>query len=317
MAELNGELYVGLMAFLEAEGMRFDITPGYSDIVLRQRVGEERFQAFCHTMDDVRDGIRPIHDGYAQFQSVQDANTLMSAQADALLACNVGTIEVSGVLALEGGRVGELGCYSGSVLRHLAQRKPQVRFTGFDRLPELLDASLTIAPPNCDFQVWDYQSSPRVEEFKFDALFGTFCIDFETHVQATIEAEHFVLEVNRVVADCAAAFAHWRGVVMDGGCCTVALRLGTVHAFSGACQAAWLTGWEVDFVRSRVVRAGGEQFPILAMSAGAPQQSSTALLHEVIEGWERMHADIFAPPSIALPVPSRALKRDRQQSISK
>lgn len=317
MAELNGELYAELMDFLKTEGMRFDLPPGYSDFVLRQRVGEERFQAFCRTMDDVRDGIRPIHDGYAQFQSVQDANTLMSAQANALLACNVGTIEVSGVLALEGGRVGELGCYSGSVLRHLAQRKPEICFIGFDRLRDLLDAALTIAPPNCDFQVWDYQASPRLEEPKFDALFGTFCIDFEMHEEAPTEAEHFVLEVNRVVAACVEACAHWRGVVKDGGRCTVALRLGSVHAFSGACQAAWLTGWGIDFERSCIVKGGGEQFPVLSMVAGAPQQPTNARLHEIVRGWKRMHIDMLTAPRIGAPLRSSPQKRARKKTKSR
>ena len=171
-----------LRAALESEGMSFGLSPNEADALLLRWIGEKRMRRYYRTMDQVHARLRPLHDAYCQFRSIIEMNCLMSAQAEIVLATNSAVIETSGVLELEKGRVGELGCLAGSVLRFLSQKRPNLNFLGFDRVPPILSAARAESPSNCQFVFWDYEKDPPPEVSKCDALLGALCIDFDGRI---------------------------------------------------------------------------------------------------------------------------------------
>jgi len=277
-----------LQAALESEGMTFGLSPDEADALLRRRIGEKRFRRFCRTMDQVRAGRRAIHDVYCQFRSIRVMNCLMSLQAEVVLATNAAVIETSGVLELGSGRVGELGCLAGSVLRFLAQKRPTLNFLGFDRVPRILAAARTESPSNCQFVPWDYAKDPPAEVLKCDALLGALCIDFHNLVpkydwfddDSAVDGTKAYAEV---LAPC---FSNWRGIVNDGAHCTLVLRLSPFFPFSAMCHAAMITGWEPDYSSCRAAVAGDERFRVIKFVAGGAVQPSAGAIREMVSAWE-------------------------------
>jgi hypothetical protein len=212
----------------------------------------------------------------------------MSAQAEVVLATNSAVIETSGVLELGKGRVGELGCLAGCVLRFLAQKRPTLNFVGFDRVPRILAAARAESRSNCQFVLWDYEKNPPPEVSKCDALIGALCIDFGGRVldydwfddDSAVDGTKAFAEV---LAPC---FCNWRCIVNDGAHCTLALRLPTGYEFFAMCQAAMITGWEPDYSRYRVAVAGDERFPVIRFVAGRAVQPNGEAIREMVSAWE-------------------------------
>src|SRR5690349_7903402 len=109
MTRIDSRIYQGLKASLEKEGMVFGLDPTSADHLLGKRIGRKRYQKFCRLMEGVRDGSRPIAEAYRMFPNILDANSLMSAQGDLMLAVNSAVIEVGGLLRDPYLRVGEIG----------------------------------------------------------------------------------------------------------------------------------------------------------------------------------------------------------------
>ena len=277
-----------LRAALESEGMRFGLSPEEADTLLLRWIGEKRMRRYCRTMDEVRAGLRPLHDTYLQFRSIREMNCLMSAQAEVVLATNSAVNETSGVLELGKGRVGELGCLAGSVLRFLAQKRPSLNFLGLDRLPRILAAARAESPSNCQFVFWDYEKDPPPEVSKCDALIGALCIDFDSVLfYDWFEDDDSAVEGMKVWAKVLVpCFSNWRGIVNDGAHCTLALRLSNVYAFSAMYQAAMITGWEPDYSRCRAAVAGDERFRVTRFVAGCAVQPNGEAIREMVSAWE-------------------------------
>jgi hypothetical protein len=253
MKSIDTGIYMGLKGSLEKEAMVFGLDPTGADHLLAQRIGRKRYQKFCRLMDRVRDGSSPIGDAYRMFPNVLEANSLMSAQGDLMLAVNSAVIEVAGLLKEPYRRVGEIGCFSGAVIRHLARSLPDTMFIGFDNLPRLLKRAQAISPANVRLVVWDYDTDSVPKDCSCEILFGSIPIDFSNSLNTNCpvlgngeptEEESIRLMTNNYAIKFGKASQNWRNLVSSGTVLVIALRIPIAHALSGVVQAAVFTGWE-------------------------------------------------------------------------
>ena len=286
---LNGPLVASLRSDLEKEGLRFGLSPDEADDLLARIVGEKRFRKFCRTMEGVRAGTTSVSKAYAQFQTVYEAQCLMSAQADALLGANTAVIELSGVLAGRHLRVAEVGCFSGGVLRFLARQLPGTQFVGLDRLPALLKDAKRNSPGNVDFLAWDYQERELPGDQRFDLILGTFPIDLESAASLALEGETDADATMKGAAqDVGEAAKQWRNIATESGRLVISLRIPDVHCFAGVVQATAIAGWHATYEDSAKVRVDDEEFPVLCFSAGGSRQLLQDDVNQLAKRWERL-----------------------------
>jgi hypothetical protein len=246
-------IYLDLKTSLEKEGMVFGLDSTGADHLLARRIGRKRYQKFCRLMDGVRDGSRPIAAAYRMFPNILDANSLMSAQGDLMLAVNSAVIEVAGLLKEPYRCVGEIGCFSGGIIRHLAGKLPKTMFFGFDHLPGLLKTAQAISPANVRLIVWDYEADSVPKNCSCEILYGSIPIDFSNSLNTNLpvlgkcgptEEESIRSIINSYAITFSKASQNWRKLVSFGCVLVVALRIPSSFAFTGIVQAAVITGWE-------------------------------------------------------------------------
>jgi hypothetical protein len=287
-------IYLGLKESLESEGMVFGLDPTGADLLLAQRIGRKRYQKFCRLMDRVRDGSRPIAEAYRMFPNILDANSLMSAQGDLMLAVNSAVIEVAGLLKEPYRRIGEIGCFSGGVIRYLARKLPDTMFFGFDKLAGLLKLAQAISPKNVRLVVWDYEADSVPKDCSCEILYGSLVIDFDNSLNTNFsvlgnceptQEESIRKETNNYVVKFGKASQNWRKLVSLGSVLVIALRIPTVYAFSGIVQAAVITGWEPLVERWVKVAIDDEKLSVLAFRSADVGRLEPGELRSLASRW--------------------------------
>jgi hypothetical protein len=170
-----------------------------------------------------------------------------------MLAVNSAVIEVSGLLKEAYRRVGEIGCFSGGVIRHLARKLPDTMFLGFDNLPGLLKRGQAMSPANVRLVVWDYEADIVPKDCSCEILYGALALDFDsslkTHAPVLGNYEPTKEELARLERDnyavtFARASQNWRKLVSSGNVLVIGLRIPSVYALTGIVQAARIKGWD-------------------------------------------------------------------------
>jgi SAM-dependent methyltransferase len=294
MTQIDSKIYLGLKASLEKEGMVFGLDPTSADHLLGKRIGRKRYQKFCRLMDGVRDGSRPIAEAYRMFPNVLDANSLMSAQSDLMLAVNSAVIEVSGLLKEPYRRVGEIGCFSGGVIRYLARELPDTMLFGFDNLPRLLKCGQAISPANVRLIVWDYEVDSEPKGCSCEILYGSLAIDFDSSRNTNYpvldnceptEEESIRVETENYATKFAKASQNWRKLVSTGAVLVIALRIPNVFTFSGIIQAAVITGWEPLVERWVIVTVADERLSLLVFRSADVGRLDAGALRSLTRRW--------------------------------
>lgn len=287
-------IYSGLKESLESEGMVFGLDSTGADHFLAQRIGRKRYQKFCRLMDCVRDGSRPIAEAYRMFPNILDANSLMSVQGDLMLAVNSAVIEVAGLLKEPYHRVGEIGCFSGGVIRHLARKLPDTMFFGFDKLPGLLKSAEAISPTNVRLVVWDYEADSVPKECSCEILYGSLAIDFGNSLNTNFsvlgnceptEEESIRQETDNYVVKFGKASQNWRKLVSLGRVLVIALRIPRIFALTGIVQAAVITGWEPLVERWVKVAIEDEILSVLVFRSADVGRLDAGALKSLVRRW--------------------------------
>lgn len=294
MKRLDPQILADLKASLVGDGMIFGLNPEQADQRLAERIGTKRFEAFCRTMHRVRAGL-PLHEAYRLFTNTAEANVLMSAQSEVMLAVNTAVIEAGRLRSDSHNVVGEVGCFSGSVLRHLAGTLPETQFIGFDRVQKLLRSAQAISPRNARFVFWDYsaRAAPKLHS-GCDILCGAFPVDLSDPdlSYATDQEDAYRQIADHYGRQFGKAASRWRQIVVPGGLLVCCLRLPTAQAFAGAVHGATQVGWEPILDRCFRVLVGEESFPVLVFRAAesreAPEEEVRiyGLAFDSLEAWQ-------------------------------
>ncbi len=292
MNRIDSEIYLGLKASLEKEGMVFGLDPISADHLLGKKIGRKRYQKFCRLMDRVRDGSRPVAEAYRMFPNVLEANFLMSAQGDLVLAVNAAVIEVAGLLKESYRRVGEVGCFSGGVIRHLARKRPDTIFFGFDNLPGLLKRGQAMSPANVRMVVWDYEADSVPKDCSCEIFYGSLAIDFDSSRNFRVlgnceptQEELIRVETDNYAIKFGKASQNWRKLISNGNLLVIALRIPSVFAFIGIVQAAVITGWEPIVERWVRVAVDDEKLSVLVFRAANAGRLEAAAFTSLTERW--------------------------------
>ena len=218
----------------------------------------------------------------------------MSAQGDLMLAVNSAVIEVAGLLKEPYSRVGEIGCFAGGVIRHLARKLPDTMFFGFDKLAGLLKPTQAISPTNVRLVVWDYEVDPVPKDCSCEILYGSLAIDFDNSLNTNFsvlgncestEEESIRQGTNNYVVKFGKASQNWRKLVSLGSVLVIALRIPTVYAFSGIVQAAVITGWEPLVERWVTVAIDDEKLSVLVFRSADVGRLNASELMSLARRW--------------------------------
>jgi hypothetical protein len=260
---------------------------------LRKLMSKARYEKYLETDDEYRAGSTSIEAIYQQMETLEEANVLMSHQAEATLKVGAALYDASRRCPFAAMQVCDLGCYTGGFTSWFAERHPDSRIVGVDRQEHLLAlASKATDLGNLTYRFWDYTYPPTASG-EFDLLFSCFGIDIEglrrslhhsldPYNRRSGEAYQ---EVRRRVE---AVLVNWRAAAKTDARLFASLRIGDYDNCLAVVDAAAAAGWKFSFNGSTKIIAEGEVFPILIFSAS--QFEGDANDNDLLRWWTGANA---------------------------
>lgn len=260
-----------LAAHFTNSGFVFGVSDSDRERMTQKLMGRERYGKFCDLMDSIWSGAAELHEAYAFFRSLQEANLVFSSQANVLLESSVW---VASRLFQDQGkkrslRIAEFGCGTGAFAAWLAIQKPRWEVVGFDRSRNFIEyASERYPSENLRFVEWDYSrqcEAPPTQE-GFDACFTSLGVDF-SRVPAFFPLEAKGIrsspECQQLKAQSLQPFSCWASVASSQAPLLAVLRIPSEPHFVAVVDAAAESGWELS-ESPEVITVDQERFPALS-----------------------------------------------------
>jgi hypothetical protein len=161
-------------------------------------------------------------------------------------------------------------------------------------LTGLLKPAQAISPTNVRLVAWDYEADAVPKDCSCEILYGSLPIDFDNPLNTNFSAlgncepteeESIRQETNNYVVKFGKASQNWRKLVSLGSVLVIALRIPTVHAFSGIVQAAVITGWEPIVERWVKVAIDGEKLSVLVFRSSDVGRLDSSELRSLASRW--------------------------------
>lgn len=261
-----------LQAHFEKAGVLFGQTTSKILRKLASLMGTERCEKWKTFSYHRHHGLETSGNEYSFFQRAVELNTLFSLQSRVTLRVCEWLCSQVDPLALNGKRIGDLGCGGGVLTGWLALQHPQCRVVGFDSLPHVLAAAAeTQKSPNLRFMQWDYHDDVLRSDDKCDVLVSCFGVDFppwrkHTHPLSgdTLRTGEFYETRKKLMR---AFFGSWRSAIVDGGKLFCVLRIPWDIDFLAVQDAAHEQGWTFEAEQSGKLSVGSEAFPAMTFTA--------------------------------------------------
>ena len=281
-----------IISFYTKCGINLTKDPNKLDRQLKKLMGSSRYKNYLDTTEQVHNGIIPIHYTYNCMNTLLEANTLISHQAEVFVDVSEQIYNELKPFLNKGMKVGDLGCYTGVFINWLATKHPECDFLGFDCTIKAIDFAneQNKSATNTKFVIWDYTLPSRYKLKPCDVLISSFGIDFNHQ-----GADHFYSTDVNDLRNCKAYipqtneayyFFHcWREAIKPGGKLVVVLRIGNINHFIPVIDAATDAGWKFNLESSRRFDSESERFPLLVFSAETPIQ----MPQKDLISWWRKH----------------------------
>ena len=260
---------------LQEFGLKFGLSAQNIDKRLERLMGRQRFQDYVAVLDHSRAAGRPISDVYGLFETLEEANLVMSHQAELILQIAHWLLSQIERVARAGLTIVDLGSWTGILTRLLAVTFPDCRVIGIDRVvPVIALASAAGGAPNVQFLNWDYSRLDGKPDIRADVLVSSLGIDFGSrlgmHSFDVCALRHSPV-YDASLAEFTAYLAAWRAIAEDGAALHAVLRLSDTESLLAFADAAHTSGWSVLLADStRIVESQESRIPALNLVAGEP-----------------------------------------------
>lgn len=284
MAEDEKKTLKELRAHYKKAGFLLNASHEAIEKKVRKLLGGERYEEYLDAGDAMRagEGIELV---YACARTVEEANAIMSHQAQVMVAVTARLYSMALPLLREASRVVDLGCYTGSFAAYIAQEHQTLEVVGVDRVPFLNTASAG-GLPNLSLAAWDYASDAVSTVDGCDVLLSSFGIDFGGECWGeTLGLDPMDLRNSpgyRAFYDKAkGVMGGWGQLAKDGAHLFTVLRLADVESGVAVLDAAHDSGWSVDLECSHKISTGEETFPVMVFE----RRDSDRLQEDEIISW--------------------------------
>jgi hypothetical protein len=291
---------------LQEFGLKFGLSAQNIDKRLERLVGRQRFQDYVAVLDHSRAAKRPISDVYGLFETLEEANLVMSHQADLILQIAHWLLTQLKRVAQPGRTIVDLGSWTGILTRLLAVTFPDCRVIGIDRVaPVVALASAAYGAPNLQFLNWDYSSLDGKPDIRADVLVSSLGIDFGSRIgmrNLDVCALRHSPVYNASLIEFMPYLAAWRAIAADGAALHAVLRLSDTEPMLAFADAAHANGWRLLLADStKIVESPESRIPALNLAAGEPVEP---LAEDEILSWygwtDRPSVDYAGAQAIAI-----------------
>jgi hypothetical protein len=260
---------------LQEFGLKFGLSAQNIDKRLERLMGRQRFQDYIAVLEHSRAKGQPISDVYGLFESLEEANLVMSHQSELTLQIALWLLSQIERVARPGLTIVDLGSWTGILTRLLAVTFPDCRVIGIDRVaPVVALASAAGGTPNLQFLNWDYSSLDGKPDIRADILVSSLGIDCRPRVgmhSLDVSALRQSTVYDASLAEFTLYLVSWRAIAADGAPLHAVLRLSDTEPMLAFADAAHQSGWSVLLADStKIVESPKSRIPALNLVARVP-----------------------------------------------
>lgn len=257
---------------LQEFGLKFGLSPQNIDKRLERLMGPQRFQDYVAVLEHSRAAGRPISDVYGLFETLEEANLVMSHQSELMMQIAHWLLSQLERVARPGLTIVDLGSWTGILTRLLAVTLPDCRVIGIDRVaPVVALASATGGPPNLQFLNWDYSRLDGKPHIRADVLVSSLGIDFGSRIgvhSLDVSALRQSPVYDASLAEFTPYLAGWPAIAADGASLHAILRISDIEPMLAFTDAAHKNGWSVLLADStKIVETSQSKIPALNLLA--------------------------------------------------
>ena len=265
-------------------------TPEAVEKRLKRLMGKNRYEKYLDTTDHVHAGLLPIKHTYDCMNSLEEANCLISHQAEIFVNVSFAVYLKIKDRLIPGLQVGDLGCYTGIFVKWLASKYEDSRFLGFDLSKKHINFSKqSNSLPNLNFTVWDYSKTGSYLAQPCDILLSVFGIDFDP-----ASSDNWSLDSSNLrdcpayIEKCKEAYGYfnsWKEAIKPEGILVAVLRIPSVNHLISCVDAASKAGWKFDLNSSMRVTSDEESFPLMVFHVSGSEENSFSQ-ESLLDWWE-------------------------------
>ena len=256
---------------------------------LAESIGSASAKRLRRKWRDALSGRGKMASVYRHFESVADAFTMMSLQADVVVASNAAVYEAVAPHVKPGMNILDLGCFAGGLAAKLAKDFAESNVVGADRATKLIDAcGAHYGLKNLAFLPWEYEKKrayPGPPADLLTCVLGTDDRAASLRVHKVISESPVYMDewtVNstwnplektesavytETVANYRPILRAWRQAAREGARLYSTLRLSHAIHQLAFCNAARLEGWQENLSESGFFKVEDERFPLFVLEA--------------------------------------------------